>query len=139
MTGILLLVGRLTLLVFVYLFLFVAVRTGIGLVSDATPRGSTWRLGLVVERGPKELRGIKLDLASPMTIGRDPEADLVIADDFVSSRHARVDPTPKGPVLEDLGSTNGTLLDGRLVDRPTLLKKGDTIEVGEVVLKVTAL
>lgn len=139
MIDIVLLVGKLLLLALLYLFLVAAVRTGIGLVSGAAPVDGTWRLGLVVAAGPPELRGVKLDLSQPITIGRDPGADLVIADGFVSTRHARVDPSERGPVLKDLESTNGTVVNGRRVKRPTLLKRGDSVALGKVVLEVRDL
>ena len=139
MVDIVLLAGKILFLALLYLFLFAAVRAGIGLVSSAAPRDGTWRLGLVVTAGPKELQGIKLDLSEPITIGRDPSSDLVIADDFVSTRHARVDPSQRGPMLKDLGSTNGTILNGKSVTRPTRLKQGDRLELGKVVLEVRGL
>lgn len=139
MVDVVLLAGKLLLLALVYLFLFAAVRTGMGLVSGAAPKGETWRLGLAVTRGPAELMGIKLDLSETVTIGREPDSDLVVADGFVSTRHARVDPTARGPVLKDLGSTNGTVLNGKVVTEPTVLAKGDRVEVGKVVLEVRDL
>jgi pSer/pThr/pTyr-binding forkhead associated (FHA) protein len=96
-------------------------------------------LALVVTQGPRELRGIRLDLSDPILIGRDPDANLVIADGFVSSRHARVDPSERGPVLKDLGSTNGTVLNGKRLERPAVLSRGDTVELGKVVLEVKEL
>jgi hypothetical protein len=139
MIDVVLLAGRILLLVLVYLFLFAAVRTGLGLVSGAAPVDGTWRLGLIVAAGPPELRGVKLDLSEPITIGRDPESDLVIADSFVSNRHARIDPSERGPVLKDLESTNGTVVNGRRVKRPTTLSRGDSVRLGKVVLEVREL
>ena len=139
MVDIVLFVGKILLLALLYLFLFAAVRTGIGMVSGAAPSQETWRLALVVTQGPRELRGVRLDLSEPISVGRDPDADLVIADGFVSTRHARVDPSERGPVLKDLGSTNGTVLNGKRVERPTVLSRGDTVELGKVVLEVKDL
>ncbi|GAB4279879.1 MAG: FHA domain-containing protein [Coriobacteriia bacterium] len=139
MTDLVLFIGRLLLLALVYLFLFAAVRTGVGMVSGAAPDSSTWRLGVQVVEGPPELRGVKLDLADPVRIGREPDSELVIADGFVSGRHARIDPSGSGPVLKDLGSTNGTFVNGKRVQGPVLLAKGDRIEVGKVVLEVRPL
>jgi len=127
--------GRILLLALLYLFLFAAVRTGIGLVSGQ--RGKTpGRFTLSVTQGPRELRGVTLDVTSPIVIGRSPGADIVIADDFVSGRHARVSPSGTEAVLEDLGSTNGTLLNGMAVTSPQTIRPGDVIDVGAVRLKV---
>jgi hypothetical protein len=143
-----LLFGKLLFIALLYLFLFAAVRTGIGLVGAGTAStttagagtlGDSGLLALVVARGPKELKGVRLPLDAPVVIGRTPESDIVIADDFVSSRHARVTPGSRGPVLEDLGSTNGTVLNGATISRPTTVRDGDIVELGEVVLKVERL
>lgn len=135
MIDVVLFAGRILLLALLYLFLFAAVRTGIGLVSGQ--RGTTpGRFTLSVIQGPRELRGVTLDVTSPIVIGRSPGADIVIADDFVSGRHARVSPSGTEAVLEDLGSTNGTLLNGVAVTSPQTIRPGDVIDVGAVRLKV---
>jgi pSer/pThr/pTyr-binding forkhead associated (FHA) protein len=71
-----------------------------------------------------------------VVIGRSPSADIVIGDDFVSARHARVSPAGNDAIVEDLGSTNGTLLNGLPLSVPTTLRPGDTIDIGKLRLKV---
>jgi len=66
-----------------------------------------------------------------LVIGRDPSADLVVAGSRLSRRHAVVEASALGHVLMDLGSTNGTLLNGQPVTRPTPLRSGDRIELAE--------
>lgn len=136
MIDIALLAGRLLLLALLYLFLFAAVRTGIGLVSGARTRhGSVFTLSVV--QGPAELRGVAVPVRGPVVIGRSPGADIVVADDFVSSTHARVTPSPDGTaVIEDLDSTNGTVVNGSRIVRPVALAAGDLIDLGAVRLKV---
>lgn len=130
-----LLAGRLLLLALLYLFLFAAVRAGIGLVSgQRTKAEGTFTLTVV--QGPPELRGMALPVTGTVVIGRSPGADIVIGDDFVSGRHARVSPVDGEVVLEDLGSTNGTVLNGSPVTRATTLRPGDRIDVGAVRLAV---
>lgn len=136
MVDIVLLVGRLLLLALLYLFLFAAVRTGIGLVRGAGPGSRTSGLALRVIDGPRELKGTRVNIAGPIVIGRSPGADIVIADDFISSEHARVVPAGDGAILEDLQSTNGTLLNGAQIGGPTMLSPGDEIDLGTVTLKV---
>ena len=130
-----LLVGRLLLLALLYLFLFAAVKTGIGLVAGQRVKGrGTWTISVV--EGPRELQGVSVPVNGPVVIGRSPGADIVIGDDFVSGKHARVSPAGDGAVLEDLGSTNGTLLNSQRVTAPQTLRAGDAIDIGTVRLKV---
>lgn len=135
MIDVALLAGRLLLLALLYLFLFAAVRAGIGLVSGQRSAG-TGSFTLAVVKGPPELKGVRVPVSGPVVIGRSPGADIVIGDDFVSGRHARVTPAGTDAVLEDLGSTNGTLLNGQRVSGVSSLRPGDRIEIGDVMLKV---
>ena len=127
-------VARIALIVLLYIFLFAVMRTGIGLVKGQRKGGRGWII--TIEKGPKELKGVKLPVSGPITIGRSPGADVVINDTFVSSRHARFAPLGDGLTIEDVGSTNGTLLDGREVTTPQGLKNGDVITIGNVTFKV---
>ncbi|MGE5434078.1 MAG: FHA domain-containing protein [Candidatus Doudnabacteria bacterium] len=135
MIDVVLLAGRLLLLALLYIFLFAAVKTGIGLVAGQRIKGKgAWTVSVV--DGPHELKGVSLPVTGPVVIGRSPGADIVIGDDFVSGRHARLSPSGGGVALEDLESTNGTLLNGKRVDEPVSLRPGDTIDIGAVRLKV---
>jgi hypothetical protein len=131
-----LLAGRLLVLALLFLFLLAAVRAGIGLISGGGPRRGDRGLLIEVSRGPAQLRGTRVALQGPIIIGRSPGADIVIGGEFVSARHARVAPTGTGAVLEDLGSTNGTLLNGARITAPTSVKAGDVIDIGDVRLEV---
>jgi len=130
-----LLAGRLLLLALLYLFLFAAVRAGIGLVSGQR-KGGAGAFKLTVVQGPRELRGVSLPVTGPIVIGRSPGADIVVGDDFISGKHARVSPAGTEAVLEDLGSTNGTVLNGARISTPQTLRPGDTIDIGAVRIKV---
>lgn len=70
----------------------------------------------------------------PLTIGRDPLVELVVPDEAISRRHARLARAPDGILLEDLGSRNGTVVNGERVDR-RVLADGDRIMLGRTVLK----
>lgn len=135
MIDVVLLAGRLLLIGLLYLFLFAAVRTGIGLVSGQR-RAGAGTYTLTVAQGPRELAGVTVPVNGPVVIGRSPGADIVIGDDFVSGKHARITPAGDSAVLEDLGSTNGTLLNGVRVTAPQMLRAGDAIDIGAVRLKV---
>jgi pSer/pThr/pTyr-binding forkhead associated (FHA) protein len=69
-------------------------------------------------------------------IGRAPECTLVLDDDFASGRHARLFPQDGGWAVEDLGSTNGTVLGGVRVAEPTRVDLGVPVRVGRTVLEL---
>jgi DNA-binding NtrC family response regulator len=88
---------------------------------------------LVAMFGP--CRGIARELDSPLIIGRSAEGGLQLIDDKVSREHCALEPIgPAGHVLRDLGSRNGTWLNGQLLKETTRLRPGDHISVGESVL-----
>jgi pSer/pThr/pTyr-binding forkhead associated (FHA) protein len=130
-----LLIGRILLIALLFLFLFAVMATGIGLVRGQTRKAEQW--SVAVERGPLELRGVKITVTSTIIIGRSLDADIVINGDFVSSRHARITPVGEELIIEDLGSTNGTLVDGHRIQTPIELRTGDLIAIGDVTLRVS--
>jgi hypothetical protein len=64
------------------------------------------------------------------TLGRSRQCDVMIDDPNVSRTHAEVRPRGGSWVVSDVGSTNGTRLNGRRIDRPEVLRPGDEIELG---------
>lgn len=91
---------------------------------------------LVVETG--QARGFVLTCegTGEWTIGRDRASSLVIADERVSRHHAAIRVDADGAFLIDLGSSNGTELDGRRVREPTPLSEGAHVRVGDTVCRV---
>lgn len=69
-------------------------------------------------------------------LGRDPEAAVFVDDSTVSRRHARITVTGSEAVLEDLGSKNGTTVNGRPPAGPVALRHGDALLVGAVLFRV---
>jgi hypothetical protein len=72
--------------------------------------------------------------AAGATIGRSRQCDVVLDDANVSRQHAEVRPRGGSWVLSDLGSTNGSSLNGRRITGPEVLKPGDEIEIGTSVI-----
>lgn len=134
MIDVVLLVARLLFVALLYLFLFAIMRTGIGLVRGQRKKEKTWNLS--VERGPKELRGVSIVVRGPVTVGRSPNADIVIGAGYVSARHARFTLMGQNLFVEDLGSTNGTGVNGQRISAPTALRSGDVVNVGDVQIRV---
>jgi DNA-binding winged helix-turn-helix (wHTH) protein len=71
-------------------------------------------------------------------IGRDPDAQIWIDDPSVSRRHAIISVSANGAVLRDLGSRNGTFVDGRRIEAPTPLVDGAVVSIGPVALPFAA-
>ncbi|MDR1358391.1 MAG: FHA domain-containing protein [Coriobacteriales bacterium] len=134
MIDITLLVGRILLILLLFLFLFAVMRTGIGLVRGQNRKGERWTIA--VERGPRELRGVKMPITGPLIVGRSPGSDIVINADYVSGRHARFGLFSDALVVEDLGSTNGTLVDGKRITAPTALEPGSVVGIGDASLRI---
>lgn len=75
--------------------------------------------------------GTTFDLADGATMGRADGSDIPIDDPFASSVHARIFPRGQFMYIEDMGSTNGTYLNGRRLRGAERLKIGDTVRIGE--------
>lgn len=91
---------------------------------------------LTVRKGPKVGESFLLETIS-LTIGRDPVSDVVLNDPEVSRQHARFSQTETGYQVQDLGSTNGTFVNGqRLEAEPVDLEPGFTISMGSGVTLV---
>jgi hypothetical protein len=101
------------------------------------PTTSTRPLALRFLWGHLQGGVLPLQRGRPVLIGRQPDADLVIADELVSRRHARLAFEGDELVVEDLGSTNGTYLNGARVTRGRVVE-GDLLLVGGSIMKVIA-
>jgi hypothetical protein len=90
---------------------------------------------LLITAGARQGTSIELG-ASPISIGRLPENTVVLEDDYVSGRHARLYPHEGAWVVEDLGSTNGTYLDRTRLTVPMVLPVGTPVRIGKSVLEL---
>jgi hypothetical protein len=75
--------------------------------------------------------GVAYDLSEGALLGRGDAADIRLEDSFASSRHAQLLPHGDVMVVEDLGSTNGTYLNGQPLSGPQPLHPGDRIRIGD--------
>jgi len=146
-----LLVLKIAFLVLLYLFIWRIVRTASrdlrlpqesfilapSAMGDQTaPRGPhTGRLVVVKSADLDEGQDFELN-SSQLTIGRGRQNDIAVgSDEYASARHARFEPRQDGVWVQDLGSTNGTFLNGVRLDRPRRLAQGDIVRVGETDLR----
>ena len=161
-----LLVARIAFVVLLYLFVWRVVRlsirdvrapaeslilspeavraAGLDRLPDLTPEAAPvpGAVGhLLVRSSPVFPVGTIILLDSDVVFGRAAESDVPLAaDGTVSGRHARVFRRDGSPYLEDLGSTNGTYVNGQPLAAERLLRPGDVVAVGatELVYEVAA-
>lgn len=87
---------------------------------------------MIVRTGPNP--GTVFELTKEVSlIGRDVTNDVVVGDAEVSRQHSRITRTPGGYVLEDLGSTNGTFVNGERLVAPRVMNPGDLVALAETV------
>lgn len=90
---------------------------------------------VVVVRSESQ-QGLELEVRDVTVLGRSAEADVLLDDPYASEFHMRLVASENGLVLHDLGSTNGTYVNGRRITAPTTMRRGDTIQVGKTVMEV---
>lgn len=134
-----LVVAALKLLAIAALYLFLAYVL-ITLSKDVVRAGR--RVGapvmaarLEVVAGPGAAPGTAFPLAGSATIGRADSNEVPVDDRFASEQHSRVTRTARGFVLEDLGSTNGTLYGERRLSEAVVLSDGDEFTVGQTTFR----
>lgn len=141
-TDVLILILRMAFAALLYLFLFaVAVIVYRDLRHDATgsTKGYSAPLGrmIVLDNGQTSLiPGQTFEMQPVTSLGRGPTNTIVVPDGFASHEHALLMWRDQQWWIEDLGSTNGTLLNRRLVDKPIRVNPGDIVQVGGVKLKL---
>jgi pSer/pThr/pTyr-binding forkhead associated (FHA) protein len=138
MSDLIITASRVALVTLVYLFLLfvaLAVRRHVSAESTAKPSRPEVRpftLSMQSEGGEPRI----VEVVRAIVVGRSPEADVTLADGSASGRHARFEVAEGKLCVEDLGSTNGTFVNGRPATGRTTLAPGDTVDIGETVVKV---
>ena len=144
---------KIAFLVLLYLFVWLIVRSAtrdlrtapqesiiLSAVEAARLRAElqpAWHL--LVLGSPVLRAGSEIELATPTRVGRGAENGIRLdGDEFVSNRHAVIEPRPDGLWVSDAGSTNGTFVNGARVTDARLLQDGDVIRIGQTDLKVGA-
>ncbi len=110
-----------------------------GPAATRQPKGRASRAGAarqlqVVE--PAAQKGRTFPLSSELTVGRAAGCEITLDDTFASQIHARVFARDGQYLLEDLGSTNGTYLNGQKVTGPTVFSPGDRMQIGNTVMEL---
>lgn len=135
MPDIILALLRLIFLGLVYLFVWQVARgiaTHLGIHAERRKRRGT---KVVVVRSDSQA-GLDFTVTDATVLGRSEEADVVLDDPYASEFHLRLVASEDGLTLHDLGSTNGTYLNGRRVTAPAELRRGDAVQVGKTVMEI---
>jgi hypothetical protein len=129
---------RLALLALVWLFLFAVARVLLRDVrrAAAEPGAELGRLVVVASPDGQPPVGARFPIDAVTTIGRDLASTVVIGDAFASSEHAVITYRGRAWFIEDRGSTNGTYVNGSLVEAVVPLAVGDEIQLGRVRLRL---
>jgi hypothetical protein len=99
--------------------------------ASSAPAPNRGRPKLRVNTAAGLVSGSAYDLTEGALLGRGDQADIRLEDGFASSAHARLVPQGDVMVLEDLGSTNGTYLNGEPLRGASPLHAGDSIRIGD--------
>lgn len=141
-----------SLLVLLYFFVFRAIRS-VAVDVGGRKRGATTQMRTpapatakpskggrsptqVVVHDPGGGKPLTVKLRDPAEIGRGDRCAIRLQDTYVSQVHARLYAKNGGWYVEDLGSTNGTLLNDRRVDAPVEVHAGDVVKIGKTVLEL---
>ena len=100
--------------------------------AEAPPGVDAW---LIAERGGGLEADERFDLIGGLSIGRSKESDVQIEDRYASGLHARVFSRKGRHFVEDMDSTNGTLLNGATLKGEAELIDGDTVQIGDTVFR----
>jgi hypothetical protein len=131
-------VVRLLFLALLYIFLARVVRSLLQDLRAAArePGASPGRLIIVESPAGEPEQGRSFDLDAITTLGRDVNNAIVIDDPFASSEHAVLTFRGRSWYVEDLGSTNGTFVNGRAVAAVSPLGFGDEVSIGQVRMRL---
>ena len=129
---------RLLFLGLLYAFLWFVVRALIRDLRSATrePTVELGRLVVVASPSGEPAIGAAFALDAITALGRDVNNSIVLDDEFVSANHAALTYRGRAWYVEDLGSTNGTFVNGGQVDGLSPIAFGDEIQIGQVRLRL---
>ena len=136
MPELILTVLRLIFLALIYLFIWQVVRAlarHIGYTRSDSTRKMSNRVTVV--RSDSQA-GLSFVVTNATVVGRSDQSDVILEDPYASEFHFRLVVQDGTLAVSDLGSTNGTYVNGRRITTPTNLRRGDALQVGKTVMEV---
>ena len=127
---------RLIFLALIYLFIWQVVRAlarHIGYTRSDNTRKMSNRVTVV--RSDTQA-GLSFQVTTATVVGRSDQSDVILEDPYASEFHFRLVVQDGTLTVSDLGSTNGTYVNGRRITTPTNLRRGDALQVGKTVMEV---
>lgn len=127
---------RLIFLALIYLFIWQVVRAlarHVGYTRSDSTRKMTNRVTVV--RSDSQA-GLSFVVTNATVVGRSDQSDVALDDPYASEFHFRLVTQDGILTVSDLGSTNGTYVNGRRITTPTGLRRGDALQVGKTVMEV---
>jgi pSer/pThr/pTyr-binding forkhead associated (FHA) protein len=127
---------RLIFLALIYLFIWQVVRAlarHIGFTRSDNTRKMSNRVTVI--RSDSQA-GMSFQVTTATVVGRSDQSDVVLEDPYASEFHFRLVAQDGALMVSDLGSTNGTYVNGRRITTPTNLRRGDALQVGKTVMEV---
>src|SRR5215471_3950405 len=109
------------------------------MVTSAKSMNDRPRFALRFISGKYQGGEFPLRMNREIIIGRSSDLDMVLVEDMVSRRHAKISSTEAEVYIQDMGSTNGTFVNGEKIAGRALLHEGDRILVGTSIIKVVAV
>lgn len=115
-------------------FLFQDIRSNrLGMVNQVARLG---RLRVIANPSGEPAEGTMIELNPVSTVGRNARNSIVLDDGYISGEHALITWRDSKWWLEDLGSRNGTLLNGVPLHEPAVISSGDILTIGKIQLKL---
>jgi pSer/pThr/pTyr-binding forkhead associated (FHA) protein len=127
---------KLIFLLLLFLFLWQVARSIRGHIGSGSGSKTMKTASTLVIVKSETLAGQRFAIGTPAVVGRSEDADIVLDDSYASDFHFRIGQQDGKIVLSDLGSTNGTYVNGRRVTVPTSLAKGDSVQIGKTIFEV---
>lgn len=127
---------KLVFVAFLFIFVWQVAKAVAGHLGGFEARSRSTSGKEVVFVKSETQAGLDFRVNGAVVVGRSAQADVLLDDPYASEFHMRFTPDGDRLILHDLGSTNGTYVNGRRVGTTVTLNRGDAVQVGKTVMEV---